>query len=111
MFCTQCGTSRPDGMSVCPNCGTGAGAFAAPEISAAIGTLPPVAPSPAPGQIQFHCPYCSSSLPPLRRTKVSSAGWILFWVLLFFTCALFCWVGLLVREEYTVCASCGIKLG
>ena len=22
MFCTKCGTSRPEGMSVCPNCGT-----------------------------------------------------------------------------------------
>jgi hypothetical protein len=30
MYCTQCGTSRPDGMSVCPNCGIGAPAFAAP---------------------------------------------------------------------------------
>lgn len=33
MYCTACGTSRPDGMSVCPNCGTGAPAFAAaPQI-------------------------------------------------------------------------------
>jgi hypothetical protein len=30
MYCTQCGTSRPDGMSVCPNCGTGTPVFAAP---------------------------------------------------------------------------------
>src|SRR5437773_8613433 len=30
MFCTRCGTSRPDGMSVCPNCGTAAPAFAEP---------------------------------------------------------------------------------
>ena len=28
MYCTQCGTSRPDGMNVCPNCGTAAPAFA-----------------------------------------------------------------------------------
>ena len=30
MYCTKCGTSRPDGMSVCPNCGTVAPTFAAP---------------------------------------------------------------------------------
>ena len=28
MYCTKCGTSRPDGMSVCPNCGTVAPTFA-----------------------------------------------------------------------------------
>ena len=30
MYCTACGTSRPNGMRVCPNCGTGAPLFAAP---------------------------------------------------------------------------------
>jgi len=27
MHCTKCGTSRPEGMSVCPNCGTVAQSF------------------------------------------------------------------------------------
>ncbi len=30
MFCTKCGTSRPEGMSVCPNCGTVAPRFDQP---------------------------------------------------------------------------------
>jgi len=30
MYCTKCGASRPEGMSVCPNCGTVAPQFAAP---------------------------------------------------------------------------------
>jgi hypothetical protein len=30
MYCTRCGTSRPDGTSVCPNCGTAAPAFTEP---------------------------------------------------------------------------------
>ena len=30
MFCTKCGTSRPEGMSVCPNCGTAAPRFDQP---------------------------------------------------------------------------------
>ena len=38
MYCTNCGAGRPDGMSVCPNCGTVAPQFAA---------VPP--PPPPPG--------------------------------------------------------------
>ena len=30
MYCTRCGTGRPDGTSVCPNCGTAAPVFAEP---------------------------------------------------------------------------------
>jgi hypothetical protein len=30
MYCTNCGTSRPDGISACPNCGTAGLSFAAP---------------------------------------------------------------------------------
>ena len=30
MFCTKCGTSRPDGMTVCPNCGAVAQTFTGP---------------------------------------------------------------------------------
>jgi hypothetical protein len=29
MYCTACGTRRPEGTNVCPNCGTSAPAFAA----------------------------------------------------------------------------------
>jgi len=29
MYCTACGTRRPEGTNVCPNCGTAAPAFAA----------------------------------------------------------------------------------
>ena len=32
MYCTKCGTSRPEGMSICPNCGTVAPQFAAPAV-------------------------------------------------------------------------------
>jgi hypothetical protein len=30
MYCTRCGTSRPDGISVCANCGTAVAAIAEP---------------------------------------------------------------------------------
>jgi hypothetical protein len=31
MYCTQCGTSRPEGMTICANCGTAAPRFPEPE--------------------------------------------------------------------------------
>lgn len=77
--------------------------------SASLGAPPP--PFSSLGQAQFRCPYCQSSLPPLRKSEVSNAGWVLFWVLFLFTCALLCWIGLLIRNEFHVCASCGMKLG
>lgn len=60
----------------------------------------------------FKCPFCQSTQPPLIREKVSTAGWVWF-ILLFGSCigTLFCWVGLLMKEKYRVCGSCGIKLG
>ena len=44
MYCTKCGASRPEGMSICPNCGTVAQvppppAAAAPATPAAPGTI------------------------------------------------------------------------
>lgn len=63
------------------------------------------------GPVQFRCPYCQSTLPPLIRKRVSGAGWTLFILLFLFTCAIFCWFALLIQEEYRICASCGTKLG
>ena len=34
MYCTQCGTNRPDGVSTCPNCGAVAVPFGAPAAIA-----------------------------------------------------------------------------
>lgn len=31
MYCTKCGTSRPEGQNVCPSCGTIAPSFDAPQ--------------------------------------------------------------------------------
>jgi DNA-directed RNA polymerase subunit RPC12/RpoP len=58
----------------------------------------------------FRCPYCGTDEPPIRRSRVSTGGWIVFVALLFVCLPLF-WVGLLMTEEYTVCYDCGIKLG
>lgn len=44
------------------------------------------------------------------QTKVSTAGWITVVVMLLVCIPLF-WVGLLIKESYRVCTSCGITLG
>lgn len=58
----------------------------------------------------FVCPVCRASAPPLERDKVSTAGWVLFVVLLVF-CFPICFIGLLQKEKYRVCAYCNHKLG
>ena len=35
MYCTKCGTSRPEGMSICPNCGTVAPHFPVAAVTVA----------------------------------------------------------------------------
>jgi hypothetical protein len=42
--------------------------------------------------------------------KISADGWLTFALLLFF-CPPFFWIGLLMKEEYRICATCGTKFG
>ena len=57
----------------------------------------------------FSCPHCQTRQPPIWKSEVSTAGWITFVILLFTTC-FFCWVGLLIRDKYTVCSACSARL-
>jgi hypothetical protein len=57
----------------------------------------------------LHCPYCHAHAPVRIEQRISTAGWVLFAVLLFIT-IIFCWVGLLIKENYYVCSRCGMKL-
>lgn len=59
--------------------------------------------------IGFRCPFCQSTVPPRVRHKISTAGWVIFVVLLL-VCFPFCLIGLFIKEDYRVCRSCGIKL-
>jgi hypothetical protein len=58
----------------------------------------------------LYCPYCHAHAPARIVSRVSTGGWVVFAVLLFFT-LIFCWLGLLIRENYYVCSHCGIRLG
>jgi predicted Zn finger-like uncharacterized protein len=61
--------------------------------------------------VGFRCVYCNTSDWPLERSKVSTAGWIFFWVFLLFLCFPLCWIGLFFKEDYRVCSRCGMRIG
>lgn len=61
-------------------------------------------------EVGFHCPFCQANDPPEVRSKISTAGWVIFVVLLI-GCFPLCIIGLFIKEDYRVCSSCGIKLG
>jgi len=65
-----------------------------------------------PGQldVNYRCPRCGSHYLPIVERKISTAGWIVFSVLLVFT-FIFFWIGLLMKEEVRVCPVCRAKVG
>lgn len=74
---------------------------------------PPVQPQPryvSSSRMVMTCPYCGYTGPDQVKSRVSTGGWITFVVvlLLFFP---LCWIGLLIRKDYSVCGRCGITLG
>jgi predicted Zn finger-like uncharacterized protein len=61
-------------------------------------------------RIGFRCPFCQSAYPPAIKRRISTAGWVIFAVLLI-ACFPLSIIGLFVKEDYRVCSSCGITLG
>jgi hypothetical protein len=55
----------------------------------------------------YRCPRCSSQLFPRTARKISTAGWIVFAVLLVSFFPLF-WIGLLIKEDVRVCPVCNL---
>lgn len=56
----------------------------------------------------YRCRNCGSTQMPVVSRKVSSAGWIVFAVLLVTFFPLF-WVGLLIKEDVGVCPICNTR--
>ncbi len=56
----------------------------------------------------FHCPRCNSQIFPQIMRQISTAGWIVFAVLLITFFPLF-WIGFLIKEEVRVCQVCNFK--
>lgn len=56
-----------------------------------------------------YCPRCASQFIKYER-KISTAGWIVFAVLMVTFFPLF-WIGLLIKENVRVCQVCNYKIG
>ncbi|MEQ1765187.1 MAG: LITAF-like zinc ribbon domain-containing protein [Pyrinomonadaceae bacterium] len=57
----------------------------------------------------YRCPNCGTHYLPVIERKISQAGWITFALLLVFT-FIFFWIGLLMKEDVSVCPVCRIRL-
>ena len=123
-LCQRCGTQNSDTDSFCRQCGTALlsrqSAYTPYQSSLSktetaedeTAYLPPQWPNNPqvvqPVQLQavgYRCPNCASQHAPLTKKRISSSGWIVFFVLLFL-CPPFFWIGLLMKEEYAVCPMC-----
>lgn len=58
----------------------------------------------------YRCPNCGTSTLPIVERRISTAGWITFALLLVFT-FIFFWIGLLMKENVTICPVCRATLG
>ena len=57
----------------------------------------------------YRCPSCGTTVLPVIERRISTAGWVVFAALLVFT-FIFFWVGLLMKENVSVCPVCRAKL-
>lgn len=87
------------------------------RVQPLVNQMPPPPPRPQPLAYQqpnnvaygYHCPRCSSQLFPHYERKVSTAGWVVFSVLLVVFFPLF-WIGLLIKEDVRVCPVCKFRI-
>ena len=57
----------------------------------------------------YHCPRCATNLMPRMERRISTAGWVVFAVLLVFFFPLF-WIGLLIKDNVRVCSVCNLPI-
>lgn len=57
----------------------------------------------------YRCRQCGTSYHPVIDRRISTAGWIVFSVLLV-TTIIFFWIGLLLKEDVAVCPVCRSKV-
>lgn len=62
------------------------------------------------GQYGYRCPTCGTQNFPYMSRKISTAGWIVFAVLLITFFPLF-WIGFLIKEDVKLCPVCNTKIG
>ena len=59
----------------------------------------------------YRCPNCGTQYLPVIERRISTAGWIVFSTLLVFTMGFLCWIGLLIKENVSICPVCRTKVG
>ena len=128
LICQNCGQPNPDVARICRYCGRalrpGEDAprpadYAQPQgsyvpshewaSSAPLPTPAAHAPHTSVSPEPFRCPYCQTTQPPVVATRISTGGWIVFAALLV-ACLPLCFIGLLIKEEYTRCSWCRAPL-
>ncbi|HLA95100.1 MAG TPA: LITAF-like zinc ribbon domain-containing protein [Pyrinomonadaceae bacterium] len=57
----------------------------------------------------YRCPNCGTHYLPVIERRISTAGWITFALLLVFT-FIFFWIGLLLKEDVSICPVCKYRL-
>jgi hypothetical protein len=57
----------------------------------------------------YRCPHCGTQNFPRVERKISTAGWVVFAVLLFVFFPLF-WIGLLIKEDVKTCSVCNLQV-
>ena len=120
--CSNCGRVSDETTRICRYCGTVLGnrreatdvrdyappsAYGAGHVTGSQGMEAYSPPSMAAGG--YRCPNCASTYPPITVKQISVAGWVVFGALLFFCLPLF-WIGLLMKEEQSVCPMCRARV-
>lgn len=131
-FCTKCGHQLGVHEQVCSRCGQAVAArkvktmtppqheytpysWANTDPSAGPIMQPQPQPLMQPQYVSplarggYRCPRCGSHNAPVIDSRISVAGWIIFATMIIFCLPLF-WIGLLMKEEYTVCPVCRCQL-
>ena len=57
----------------------------------------------------YRCPNCGTHYLPVIEKKISTSGWVVFAILLVVFFPIF-WVGLLMKEDVSVCPVCRLRL-
>lgn len=74
-----------------------------------VNSQPPVYQQPQNLAYAYRCPRCGTQAIPRFERKVSTAGWIVFAVLMVAFFPLF-WIGLLIKEPVPFCQVCNLRL-
>ncbi|MGE3167829.1 MAG: LITAF-like zinc ribbon domain-containing protein [Pyrinomonadaceae bacterium] len=83
--------------------------FPTPRYPQMQGSQAMVASAHAPLAGNYRCPHCGTHYLPVIERRISTAGWITFALLLVFT-FIFFWIGLLLKEDVSVCPVCKFRL-